>query len=69
MLPANPQRFYGATKDYFPDETARIFGYGFTPFSQVNVTVVRPDLNSDIIIANADEFGYFECQYQLDGGL
>ena len=56
-------------KDYFPDETARIFGYGFTPFSQVNVTVVRPDLNSDIIIANTDEFGYFECQYQLDGGL
>jgi len=54
-------------KDYFPDETARIFGYGFAPFSQVNVTVVRPDLNSDIIVANTDEFGYFECHYQLDG--
>ena len=54
-------------KDYFPDETARIFGYGFIPFNQVNVTVVRPDLNADIIITYTDEFGYFECQYQLDG--
>ncbi|MCD6242025.1 hypothetical protein J7K27_11075, partial [Candidatus Bathyarchaeota archaeon] len=24
-------------KDYFPDETARIFGYGFIPFSQVTL--------------------------------
>lgn len=54
-------------KEYFPDETARIFGYGFNPFSAIEVTIVRPDLNTDVIITNTDEFGYFECQYQLDG--
>jgi len=54
-------------KDYRPDETAYIYGYGFTPYSEVNVTVVRPDSNVSSIFVSADQFGYFVCGYVLDG--
>lgn len=54
-------------KDYDPSATAHIFGYGFTPFANITVSVVRPDLVEDIITTSADEFGYFTCQYLLDG--
>jgi hypothetical protein len=44
-----------------------IYGYGFNPSTQVTVTVVRPDLVEDIVQTSTDEFGYFACQYLLDG--
>lgn len=54
-------------KEYYPDETVYIFGYGFTPYSDVNVTVVRPDSVEDLVFASTDQFGYFACEYTLDG--
>jgi len=53
--------------EYRPDETAYIFGYGFLPYSDVNVTVVRPDFNVSSVMVQTDQFGYFVCQYILDG--
>ena len=54
-------------KEYYPDEIAKVFGYGFTPFSDVAVNVTRPDGVVDTVYAFTDEFGYFACEYQLDG--
>jgi len=54
-------------KEYYPDETALVFGYGFNPLSQINITVIRPNLIQDFISTSTDEFGYFSCQYTLDG--
>ena len=54
-------------KEYYPDEIAKVFGYGFNPFSEVTVNVTRPDGVVDTVYAFTDEFGYFVCEYQLDG--
>jgi len=54
-------------KEYDPSETARLYGYGFKVLSQINITIVRPDLVEDKVQTLTDEFGYFACQYLLDG--
>jgi len=54
-------------KDYDPAETAYIYGYGFTASAQITVTIIRPDSVEDIVLTSTDEFGYFSCQYLLDG--
>jgi len=53
--------------EYDPSETVYLFGYGFKPFTQINLTIVRPDSVVDTIQTSTDEFGYFSCQYPLDG--
>jgi len=54
-------------REYDPHSIAKIFGYGFNPFSTITVTIVRPDLVEDIVTTSTDEFGYFACEYLLDG--
>jgi hypothetical protein len=54
-------------KEYDPSETAHLYGYGFKVLSQINITIVRPDLVEDKVQTSTDEFGYFVCQYLLDG--
>jgi len=54
-------------KEYDPSETARLYGYGFKVLSQINITILRPDLVKDTVQTLTDEFGYFACQYLLDG--
>lgn len=54
-------------KQYDPSEMSYLFGYGFKPSSPVTVTITRPDLVEDIVQTSTDEFGYFACQYLLDG--
>lgn len=54
-------------KEYDPSETVYIFGYGFNAYAQVTVTIQRPDSSQDTILTSTDEFGYFTCQYVLDG--
>jgi hypothetical protein len=54
-------------RDYDPSEMAYLYGYGFTPLTQVTVTIVRPDFVEDVVQTSTDEFGYFACQYLLDG--
>ena len=54
-------------KEYDPSATAYIFGYGFNPFADITVSIVRPDLVEDIVTTSTDEFGYFSCEYVLDG--
>jgi len=54
-------------KEYDPSETAYLYGYGFKPSTQVTITIVRPDLVEDTVQTSTDEFGYFHCQYLLDG--
>jgi hypothetical protein len=54
-------------KEYDPSETAYLYGYGFKPFTQINITIIRPDLVEDKVQTSTDEFGYFSCQYPLDG--
>jgi hypothetical protein len=54
-------------KEYDPSETAHLYGYGFKILSQVNITIIRPDSVEDKVQTSTDEFGYFACQYLLDG--
>lgn len=54
-------------KQYDPSEMAYLFGYGFNPLSPITVTIIRPDLVEDIVQTSTDQFGYFACQYLLDG--
>jgi len=54
-------------KEYDPSSTAYLYGYGFKPFAQVTITIVRPDLVEDTFLTSTDQFGYFSCQYLLDG--
>ena len=54
-------------KEYDPSETAYLYGYGFKPFAQINITIIRPDLVEDKVQTLTDEFGYFSYQYPLDG--
>ncbi|MEM3578481.1 MAG: PKD domain-containing protein [Candidatus Bathyarchaeia archaeon] len=54
-------------REYNPSETAYLFGYGFMPFTQINLTIVRPDSVVDMMQTSTDEFGYFSCPYVLDG--
>jgi hypothetical protein len=54
-------------KEYDPSEMAYLYGYGFKPSTQVTITIVRPDLVEDTVLTPTDQFGYFSCQYLLDG--
>jgi len=54
-------------KEYDPSEIGYLYGYGFKPFAEVNITIIRPDLVEDRVQTSTDEFGYFSSQYQLDG--
>ncbi|NWG10790.1 PKD domain-containing protein [Candidatus Bathyarchaeota archaeon] len=54
-------------KQYDPSEMAYLYGYGFNPSTQVTVTIVRPDLVEDVVQTSTDQFGYFVCQYLLQG--
>lgn len=54
-------------KEYDPSETAYLYGYGFNVLSQINISIIRPDLVEDKMQTSTDEFGYFSCQYLLDG--
>jgi hypothetical protein len=54
-------------KQYDPSETAYLYGYGFKPSAQITITIARPDLVEDTVLTSTDEFGYFSCQYLLDG--
>ncbi len=54
-------------KEYDPSSTAYLYGYGFKPSAQVTITIVRPDLVEDTVLTSTDQFGYFSCQYLLDG--
>jgi len=62
-----PPVVWSNKREYDPSETAYLFGYGFKPFTQVNLTIVRPDSVVDVVQTFTDEFGYFTCQYPLDG--
>ena len=62
-----PPVVWSNKREYDPSETAYLFGYGFKPFTQVNLTIVRPDSVVDTLQTSTDEFGYFTCQYRLDG--
>jgi len=53
--------------DYSPAETVTIYGSGFNPEAQVNMTVARPDGSGDEWAVTSDSSGSFTTTYLLDG--
>ena len=54
---------------YLPEETVIIYGSGFNPDAQIDLTVTRPDDTVDADSFPADSYGDFVYYYVLDGIL
>ena len=54
-------------EDYSPEETVTIYGSGFNPEATVNITVTRPDGNTNEWAVTSDSSGSFTTTYLLDG--
>jgi len=52
--------------EYGPEEVVTIKGSGFQPNATVNVEIIRPDNNFDLLTVNSDGEGVFVTTYQLD---
>ena len=54
-------------EDYPPDGIPMVYGAGFTPNSNITVTVTRPDTETNTWFLISDDSGSFTITYALDG--